>query len=134
MGKRGPKKGAIYKPTLDKLAAREAQRALIARHFDSITLAQIAHAKGIGHLYTRDKHGKFSRVEGVPEIERLLSEGEEDRDYWIFAKDPNVQAFIELSNRFLDKPKEQPQDVNVTGTLNIVDILRQRHARHRQPE
>jgi hypothetical protein len=50
--------------------------------------AQIANAGGIGHRYTRRKDGKYVRVEDDAHIERLLTEGEERKDYWIFAKDP----------------------------------------------
>jgi len=41
--------------------------------------SQIAHAIGIGHLYTRNESGKVSRVENEPEIERLMLESEERR-------------------------------------------------------
>ena len=30
-------------------------------------------------------------------------------------------------DRTLDKAKEQPQDLNISGTLDIVSLLRQRH-------
>jgi len=36
----------------------------------------------------------------------------EGSTYWIFSKDPNVQAFTDLLNRAIDKPSEQ---VQVTG-------------------
>lgn len=91
---------------------REETRKLIQQHLPAMVKAQIAHAIGIGHLYTRDKHGKFSRIEDESEIDRLLSEGTEDTDYWIFAKDPSVQAFSELLDRTLD---QAPKPVEVSG-------------------
>ena len=115
----GPAKGTKYAPTLAKEAAREALRVVVMRHMDDMLRAQIAHAKGIGHLYTRDKGGKFTKIENQAQIDRLLTEGVEDTDYWIFAKDPSVQAFTDLMNRALDKPKEQEQDVNLTAELSI---------------
>jgi len=108
----GPKKGTKYAPTISKEQAREAVRAVVLQHVDRMLRSQIAHAVGIGHLYTRDKTGKFNKIENAAEVDRLLSEGEEDRDYWIFTKDPSVQAFTDLMNRALDKPAEQ---VKVTG-------------------
>lgn len=108
----GPKKGTKYAPTIAKEAAREVARALITRRLEPMITRQIAHAMGIGHLYTRDKAGKFTKIENQAEIDRLLSEGVEDEHYWIFAKDPSVQAFTDLMNRALDKPAEQ---VKVTG-------------------
>lgn len=134
MGLRGPKKGAKYKPTLEKEQAREALRAIVLRHMERMTRSQIAHAVGIGHVYTRDKGGKFSRIEDESHIDRLLTEGEEGTDYWIFAKDPSTQAFTDLMNRALDKPAEQVQKIEVSGELNIVERLhaaRQRLAKRR---
>ena len=112
MGLRGPRKGAKYKSTISKEQAREAVRAVVQKHMGRMLQSQIAHAIGIGHLYTRDKSGKFNKIENAEEVDRLLSEGKEDRDYWIFTKDPSVQAFTDLMNRALDKPAEQ---VKVTG-------------------
>jgi hypothetical protein len=49
----------------------------------------------------------------------LLTEGEERKDYRIFAKDPSVQAFTDLLNRALGKPAEQEQAVQLSGRLEI---------------
>lgn len=68
--------------------------------------AQIAHAKGIGHLYTRDKNGKFTKIDNQARVDELLATGEAEKDYWIFTKDPSVQAFTDLLNRAIDKPAE----------------------------
>ena len=51
--------------------------------------------------------------------------------YWIHTKDPSIQAFTDLLNRALDKPKEQEQDINLHGSVDVVDILKQRQARNR---
>lgn len=115
----GPAKGAKYKPTLDKEKARDIFRAEVLKHLKPLLQRQIAHAMGIGHLYTRDKTGKFSKVENQAQIDKLLTEGEEHKDYWIFSKDPSVQAFTDLMNRALDKPKEQEQDVNLNAEVVI---------------
>lgn len=130
----GPEKGTKYAPTLKKEAAREALRAVVMRHMDDMLRAQIAHAKGIGHLYTRDKNGKFTKIENIAAIDKLLLEGTEDEDYWIFAKDPSVQAFTDLMNRALDKPKEQEQEIKLTGDAEMIAALyagRQRAAQRK---
>jgi len=49
-----------------------------ARSFDP---RAVANAMGIGHLYTRRKDGKYSRVEDEAHLERFLTEGEERKDY-----------------------------------------------------
>lgn len=115
----GPKKGAKYRPTLEKEAARTVFREEVLRHLRPLLQRQIAHAMGIGHLYTRDKNGKFSKIENQAEIDRLLTSGREGKDFWIFAKDPSVQAFTDIMNRALDKPKEQEQEVSVNADVVI---------------
>ena len=100
-------KGHKTRKTIAKEAAREALRQVVLRHMKRMLASQIAHAIGIGHLYTRDKTGKFTKIESQAEVDRLLAAGREDKDYWIFTKDPSVQAFTDLMNRAIDKPIEQ---------------------------
>lgn len=70
--------------------------------------AQVAHAKGLSYLVTRDKRtGKFIRV-GAAVARRT---NEETIEVW--EKDPSVQAFTALLNRAIDKPVERT-DVQVT--------------------
>lgn len=108
----GGKKGRRWLATMEKALVREETRKYIQQHMPAMLRSQIAHAIGIGHVYTRDAHGKFSRIEDENEMERLLSEGVEDTDYWIFAKDPSVQAFSVLLDRTLD---QAPKPVELTG-------------------
>ena len=58
--------------------------------------------------------GKFVRVtEAMAKVRSgHVSHDEEIVEVW--EKDPSVQAFTDLMNRALDKPKEQALDVNVT--------------------
>lgn len=132
MGLRGPRKGAKYKPTITKEAAREALRAIVLREIDSMTAAQIAHAKGLKYLVTRNKKtGKFERVT-KERMEHLLTHPESDDDLEtieVWDKDPSTPAFTDLLNRALDKPKEQEQEIRLSGDVNIVSILRSRQAR-----
>jgi hypothetical protein len=116
----GRPKGSKSSQTLDKLAAREFVRQRVTAAMQPMLDAQIAHARGIGHVFTRDKAGKFTRIENIEHIDRLLTEGSEGTDFWIFAKDPSTQAFTDLLNRALDKPAEQEQAVSLSGTLKLV--------------
>jgi hypothetical protein len=101
----GKKGGRPVSPnTLDKVLAREELRRIVIAAMPQLLRAQLAHAQGIGHLYTRDKTGKFTKIENQAQADQLLTEGAEGEDYWIFMKDPSVQAFTDLMNRALDKP------------------------------
>jgi len=93
---------------------------MVMEQMQPMLRAQIAHAQGIGHVFTRDKAGKFTKIEDAAQAEQLLTQGTEGTDYWIFMKDPSVQAFTDLMNRALDKPKEQEQEIRVTGELELV--------------
>jgi hypothetical protein len=98
--------------TLSKLMARDLLRDLVTASLKPLVQRQIAHAMGIGHLYTRDKAGKFTKIDDQSKIDALLAEGTEGEHYWLMSKDPSVQAFTDLLNRALDKPSEH---VEVTG-------------------
>lgn len=108
----GPKKGTKYAPTISKEAAREALRQVVLKHMDDMAAAQIAQAKGLKYLVTRQKStGKFIRVtEAMAKAKAGEEADTETIEVW--EKDPSVQAFTDLMNRALDKPKEQEQDVN----------------------
>jgi hypothetical protein len=111
--------GIKHASTISKEQAREALRAVVQQHMGRMVRSQVAHAIGIGHLYTRDKSGKFNKIESEAEVERLMTAGTEGTDYWIFTKDPSVQAFTDLMNRALDKPKEQEQEIKLDGKLEV---------------
>ncbi len=119
MAKAGRKVGHKRPATLEKEASREALRQIVLRHMDVLLKAQIANARGIGHVYTRDKNGRFSKIEDEKVVDTLLASGDEGKDYWIFTKDPSIQAFTDLMNRALDKPKEQEAEVKLSGGLTV---------------
>lgn len=126
MGLRGPRKGTKYKPTLDKEKAREALRAIVLREMDSMTAAQIAHAKGLKYLVVRNaKTGKFERVTKERMEQLLDSKDDELERVEVWDKDPSVQAFTDLMNRALDKPAEQKSeiDVNMPGVEAVLMTL-----------
>lgn len=115
----GLPKGYRFKSTLDKDAARELLRQQVTAALLPMIRSQIAHATGIGHCYTRDKNGKFNRVEDAAKLDALLREGNEGEHYFIFTKDPSAAAFKELLDRALDRPKEQAQEIHVTGEIEL---------------
>jgi len=109
---KGPAKGAKYKPTLSKEAAREALRVIVMQHMAEMSEAQISAAKGLKYLMTRDATGKFVKVTAA--MAGAL-DGTEIIEVW--EEKPSTPAFTDLMNRALDKPAEQEQAVKIGGTL-----------------
>jgi len=114
----GPEKGVKYAPTLAKEAAREALRQIVLREMEGLTAAQIAHAKGLSYLVGRDKAGKFKKLTSE-EADKALSGESEYTLVEVWEKDPSVQAFTDLMNRALDKPKEQEQEIEHRGEIRF---------------
>ena len=106
--------------TINKAEARDAHRRVIEKFALRMIRLQVAAAIGIGHVYSRDQHGKFTRIENESVAHQLLTEGTEGKDYWIFMKDPSTAAFTDLMNRAFDKPKEQEQDITLTHDGSLV--------------
>lgn len=116
----GRQKGYKAPHTLAKLEAREYVRQRVTQALAPMLDAQIAHAKGIDHFFLRDgKTKQFKRVEDPAIIEAALNAGEKDSYYWVFTKDPSVQAFTDLLNRALDKPTDS---VDVTVSQKPADM------------
>lgn len=130
----GKPKGYKAPSTLTKEQARDALRAIVLREMEDLTAAQIAHAKGLSYLVGRDKTGKFKKLTS-DEAEKA-SAGESDYTLVeVWEKDPSVQAFTDLMNRALDKPKEQEQEIKLTGEADLMAALmagRQRAASRRK--
>lgn len=101
--------------------AREFVRQKVIASLSDLIEAQIANSKGLKYLVVRNaKTGKFERVTQA-QMEALLEPGNEALErVEVWEKDPSVQAFTDLLNRALDKPKEQEQDVKVSGTLKVI--------------
>lgn len=112
----GPAKGTKYAPTIAKEAARELARTLITAELSPMIEAQVAHAKGLKYLVARHKTtGKFAKL--TEDLMTSIEAGEnpEYESIEVWTKDPSVQAFTDLLNRALDKPKEQEQELKITG-------------------
>lgn len=121
----GRPKGSKNPETLSKEAGREALRQIVMREMDSMTSAQVAHAKGLKYLVTRNaKTGKFEKVT-QERMEALLEAGDEDtlETIEVWEKEPSVPAYTDLMNRALDKPKEQEQVINLKGSVEVVERL-----------
>jgi len=108
--KGGRKKGQLGLAALDKLAQREFLRKRVAERMGELIDAQITNALGIHYLVTRDKRtGKFIRV--GPAMAGQVNE----KTIQVWQKDPSVHAFADLLNRTIDKPAEQPVQLEHTG-------------------
>ncbi len=117
--------------TLDKEAARDYTRQRVIADLEPLLDAQIAQAKGISHFFLRNRQGQFEQVTDPTMIAAALNAGDEGQYYWIFTKDPSIQAFTDLMNRPLDKPKEQELDVSVRGEGELVERLARARLRGR---
>lgn len=117
----GPKKGTKYAPTLTKEQARDALRQVVLENMRDMVEAQISHSRGLKYLVAREqKTGKFTRLTQAQTEKILAGESDEFAFIEVWEKDPSVQAFTDLMNRALDKPKEQEQDVNANVALKIM--------------
>ena len=110
-GKKGGRpKGARSQSTIDKELHREVLRQLVVAELEPMTQAQIEHAKGIGYMVLRNPDGTFTRATDTKQIDAALASGAST--FKIFTQAPNVQAYIALMDRALDKPIERQE---VTG-------------------
>lgn len=123
----GRKKGGKWPSTLEKAAARDAVRTFVIANLRPMLEAQLAHAKGLKYLVVRNtKTGKFIRVTEAMAKARL---GADEEIIEVWEKDPSVQAFTDLLNRALDKPKEQEQEIKITGSDELVARIHAARAR-----
>jgi hypothetical protein len=109
--------GTKTRKTLAKEEARELARQLITERMRPMIEAQIRHATGISHLFLRRADGTFARSDDPEAILAALNSGDET-SYYIFTKDPSVQAFTDLMNRAIGKPAESV-NVEHTGGVEI---------------
>src|SRR5215472_9991790 len=107
----GKPKGVKWPTTLRKEEARELVRQYFTERLPQFLDAMSDNITGIRHLMMRDpKTGKFERVTGdAKQIDKALKL---KNAFWIYTKDPNVQAFTDLLNIAIDKPSEH---ISVTG-------------------
>lgn len=114
----GKPKGYKAPATLEKEAARDALRQIILKHMEDMTAAQIAHSKGVSYMVLRHPDGSFTRATDEAQIDAACASGA--HAFQIFTQAPNTQAYTDLMNRALDKPKEQEIEVKHDGRLEVV--------------
>ncbi len=101
-----------------KETARELVRQKITESLQPLIDAQVSNAQGLKYLVYRDKtSGKFERVKDLDAVDQ----SKETIEVW--EKDPSVQAFTDLMNRALDKPKEQVQEVALAFDDGLLERL-----------
>ena len=99
--------------TIAKEEAREFVRTYITDRLQPLLDAQIDNAQGLKHRMMRDpKTGKFELITDVEQIDEALKT---ENGFWIYTKDPSVQAFTDLLNRALDKPAGHVQVAGADG-------------------
>ena len=114
----GLPKGYKFSSTLKKEEARELVRELITAHMQPMIAAQVHHAIGIKHMFLRRPDGTFERSDDPDAILAALNSGD-DTSYYIFTKDPSVQAFSDLMNRAIDMPAKPPENVDLKAEVII---------------
>lgn len=131
----GNKLGHKWASTLAKEAMREQVRQFINEHVRDMLEAQVAQAKGLRYLVVRDPQGKFTRIPETiaPEaFDALMTTPDAVIEVW--TKDPSTQAFTDLLNRAIDKPKEQVQEhlvANEEAVHAFLDRWKEEHRRQR---
>lgn len=112
MGKRGPKKGAKYRPTLQKAEARELLRTLLTAKLEPVADALISRCIGVRYFVTRNKKtGKYELVTNPDQVVAALN-GEDEQTGEFYTDKPDTAAIRELFDRTLDRA---PQPVKVGG-------------------
>lgn len=106
-------KARVNPPT--KAEVRAAYQALCITELRPIVEAQIARAKGLKHLVMRDEEGRFKRISPT-DLEMLNGVGAVIE---VWERDPDQKAIDTILAYNLDKPKEQPQEVEVTGVVQF---------------
>lgn len=131
----GPKKGSKHQATISKEQARDALRQIVLARMATLVGAQLANAEGLKYLVVRDKKtGKFLRVtEAMARAKSGQNAPDSEETIEVWEKDPSVPAFTDLLNRALDKPKEQEQELKLTGDAEFITALQRgrQRASHR---
>ena len=114
----GRPKGSKGKRTLEKEVLRGIFREVVAPEFEAMTRAQIAQAKGLSYLVTRDKRtGKFIRVGPA------MAGAAHEETIEVWEKDPSTHAYTDLTNRLIDKPVEPTQELQMSADAELLKHL-----------
>jgi polysaccharide pyruvyl transferase WcaK-like protein len=130
--KGGRPPGSISNSTLEKQEARDFIRKRVREALAPMVDAQILHCQGVSYMRLRNPDGSFARATDEKQIDAAIAAGASW--FQIFTEAPNTQAFVALSDRAFDKPKEHMELTGEDGgPLEIISTLRSRRAKH-QPE
>jgi hypothetical protein len=116
--------GYKTRKTIEKEEARAAFRQIVLNEMEELLEAQMAHAKGLKYLVARHKaSGKFAKLTEELALKIANGQADEYEAIEVWSKDPSVQAFTDLMNRALDKPKEQEQEIKLSGEVSLIEKL-----------
>lgn len=120
--KRGRPKGSKGKSTIEKEVARELLRQQVLAKLGPMVERQIEHAMGIKFMMVRNvKGGKWTRVTADMADKGFDTDTETVE---VFEKDPSIQAFTDLANRAIDKPKETTENTHhLPGVEGLLERL-----------
>lgn len=125
----GAKRGSKHKATLAKEAARERLRELLTDKLEPVAEALVSRACGVRYFVTRNKKtGKYELVTNAEQVIAALN-GDDDESGEFYTDKPDTAAIKELFDRMVDKAKEQPQEVTLTGSVTLVNRLHAARAR-----
>lgn len=129
---KGTKNVATIERELDLAWERELLRRQILTRRSAMTEKQMDHAEGVAYMILRKPDGTYARATDAAQVDAACAVGASA--FKIFTQAPNPQAYSTLMAYAVDKPKEQAQDLNIKADVNILDILRQRHAKRKKTE
>lgn len=115
---KGTRNVATVEKELDIAWERELIRRQVLQQRGPMIDAQIDHAKGVYYMLIRRPDGTYSRATDESQINAAVAIGGEALK--VFTQAPNPQSFSTLMAYAVDKPKEQPQEVQISGTLELV--------------
>lgn len=125
----GRPKGSKSQATLLREDAEAKYRQKWMDRFDELMEAQLSTAVGVKQFVYRDDAGRYKVIDDELELRARLNLGEAVE---IVTRLANPQAQIDVLNRLMGKPQEPPQQLEVKGTINVVDVLKQRQAKRKK--
>jgi hypothetical protein len=101
----------------------------LTAELEPVAQALLARAKGTRYFVVRNKKtGKFELATSPEQVVRALNhEGEDAGEFYI--DKPDTGAIREVLERTVDRPKEQPAEVNVNHSQEIIRRLQSARAR-----
>jgi hypothetical protein len=108
----GPKKGAIYAPTVKKRLAEQVWRERVEAELDPIITAQLELAKGAIEMFAK-LDGLWVRVTDPATMTQLLNQGTDF--YRLEAKEPDGRMLINIMDRLSGKPTERVEHTGPRG-------------------